>query len=1055
MSEKSILPMQILKFDEFVRSLKQNKDIFHSFLLGAGASVESGIPSASDCIWDWKHEIFISQNPSLVTSFNNVKTDHVKNGIQIWLDNQGTYPKQNADEEYAFYAEQALPIEEDRRKYFQHLTENKKPSLGYHLLSMLAETEWIKSVWTTNFDGLILKTAHQYDLTPIEVTLESQERIHRGAAKNELLCVALHGDYKYGALKNSATELDSQSSILTDALKYELTTRNFIVIGYSGRDKSLMTAIKEAYKQPGAGRLYWCGYGANCPPAVEELLNAINSSGRYAFYIPTDGFDRTMLFISTHCMSTDSGFLSRLDTLKNSLGTEIDLKPSAFQSAQGNRVKIVKTNIYPVTFPSSCYQFRYSLLPEEKPWDYCKLLAKNDIIAVPYKDFLYIWGNKQSILQICSNKIKGELTTIPFSQQMVNRNGTFTEMLLRTLTTILGKKNNFGFSKDRIWDINKLFSFNIDNKQIYAYSGIQLSLLFDENRTYLSFAPSYRFRDSEKYAKEVVKQFSDNYYKKVNNIKTNLNINNYVDEWVRNLIGDSKFSIQYPIGSQEGFVFHFGSNSALVGINKQTQSYDLKLPNSIDQRRIIFNGIESHDPELIFYDSNQNKMASDFHPMRGLTQNYPFDYSFNSKILKPSINIGVICPKNHTTEFYSFLQQLNNQHPVNFNVDYVLSFPGFFNAFKIGLNLPIFDSPNWVEIQPPTKADLKKTSIEFGQLINQKLDQFSSSQTDVVLIYIPKEYEYFTSYSDDTENYDLHNLVKAFSVQKSISTQFIRERTLESDMRCQIMWSLSLAIYVKSCRIPWVISGLQKETAFAGLGYSINNSNNGTNVIIGCSHIYSADGQGLKYKLAKLNDVTFDRKKNPYLSEDEAYKLGLNIKELFYKSFTEIPKRVVIHKRTPFRNEEINGIVKSLSSSGITNIDLLEINFEENFRCFEMTRNFEIDGFPVRRGLCFPINEKSMLLYTHGIAPSVRNPSFKYIQGGKTIPLPLKVVKHYGNGNVAQIASEILGLSKMNWNSFELYSKLPCTIQSSNEIARIGWLLPHYEGCIYDYRFFM
>lgn len=69
--------------------------------------------------------------------------------------------------------------------------------------------------------------------------------------------------------------------------------------------------------------------------------------------------------------------------------------------------------------------------------------------------------------------------------------------------------------------------------------------------------------------------------------------------------------------------------------------------------------------------------------------------------------------------------------------------------------------------------------------------------------------------------------------------------------------------------------------------------------------------------------------------------------------------------------------------------------------------------------------------------------------------LPLKVVKHYGSGDMAQIATEILGLSKMNWNSFGLYSKLPCTIESSNEIARIGWLLSQFEGTLYDYRYFM
>lgn len=58
--------MQTLTLDELLRSLKQNMDSPHSFLLGAGASIESGVQSAGDCIWDWKREIFLSQNPTMI-----------------------------------------------------------------------------------------------------------------------------------------------------------------------------------------------------------------------------------------------------------------------------------------------------------------------------------------------------------------------------------------------------------------------------------------------------------------------------------------------------------------------------------------------------------------------------------------------------------------------------------------------------------------------------------------------------------------------------------------------------------------------------------------------------------------------------------------------------------------------------------------------------------------------------------------------------------------------------------------------------------------------------
>jgi argonaute-like protein implicated in RNA metabolism and viral defense len=402
------------------------------------------------------------------------------------------------------------------------------------------------------------------------------------------------------------------------------------------------------------------------------------------------------------------------------------------------------------------------------------------------------------------------------------------------------------------------------------------------------------------------------------------------------------------------------------------------------------------------------------------------------------------------------VDKYNCKIPTRYNTDFVIPFPGFYQAFKTGINIPEIKSSRWLTISFPDEKDEYTAANKFAEEITRKIDQLSASSVDVILIYIPEEYEILTKYDEGILNFDLHDYVKAYAAQKQISTQFIRERTVKNNMTCQIMWALSLAIYVKSGRIPWIVSGIQNDTAFAGIGYSVKMLSSGSNIVIGCSHVYSSDGQGLKYKLSKIQDVTFDGKKNPYLSENEAYRIGLNIKELFYRSFSELPKRVVIHKRTPFTQKEITGFVDSLSSAGIKDIDMLEITYEDDFKCFAFNNNAsQIDIFPVKRGLCFSINDNTMYLYTHGIAPSVINPSRRYFQGKKAIPLPLKIVKHYGNGSIAQIATEILGLSKMNWNSFGLYSKIPCTIESSNEIARIGWLLSQYEGALYEYRFFM
>lgn len=1047
--------MEILQLDEFLRSIKQNIDTPHSLLLGAGASIESGIPSATDCIWDWKREIYLSKNPGSIGNFDNSKSEAVRRVIQRWIDAQNIYPAENSAEEYSYFAEKAYPIADDRRKYFQHLVANHDPSLGYHLISLLALENIIKSVWTTNFDGLTLKCAHQYSpLVPVEITAATSERIYRGDVDKELLCIALHGDYKYGALKNTKQELDTQDGELVKALLHELTNRDLIVVGYSGRDQSLMDALTQVYSTRGAGKLFWCGYGSNIPSEVKTLIRTANQYGRAAFYIPTEGFDSTFYAIARHCMSENKEFLEKVDNIKKKLSITLEPQHSGFIQLNGAVNKVVSTNAFPIAFPNQCYQFEVLLASDEKPWDFCKALGKEDVMAVPYKNLVYAWGSKSVIEEVCKGKLKTNIELCPLSRASIAGNSTFRELLLKTLVRILAVSHGLGHSKDKIWDTKEVLKYRIGARTVTAYSGVKLALLFDYKYSYLTLVPSYMYADDVTLSSEERKQFADWFNARVNNGRPNLNANEYVVKWSKKIIGNTKFSVNYPVRNTVRFSFAVVNYSALIGVSSGKRN-SIQLPAAVP-KRIVFSGTEYKDPTLRFCSASTHGIAEDFHPMRGLISNAPVDYAMDGGILHSAISVGVICPDKHERRFAQFISELNYRSQAKHNTDYLITFPGFYQAFKTGLDLPEPNSGKWKQIKASNEQDIHKAAVEFGDAIIRKIDQLSADSVDVILIYIPRDYEIFTSYTDGTVKYDLHDYIKAYAAQKQVATQFVREKTIESDLHCQIMWALSLALYVKSGRIPWVINGIQADTAFAGIGYSVMNAPTGSNVVVGCSHIYSSDGRGMKYKLSKIHDYSFDRKKNPYLSEEEAYRIGLNIKELFYKSFSELPKRVVVHKRTPFRKDEVKGLVESLSSAGVKNIELLEIIYEDNLKCFALNESCtRVDGYPVRRGMCFPIDNNMMYLFTHGIAPSVISPNRKYFQGGKSVPLPLKVVKHYGSGDMAQIATEILGLSKMNWNSFGLYSKLPCTIESSNEIARIGWLLSQFEGTLYDYRYFM
>ena len=111
------------------------------------------------------------------------------------------------------------------------------------------------------------------------------------------------------------------------------------------------------------------------------------------------------------------------------------------------------------------------------------------------------------------------------------------------------------------------------------------------------------------------------------------------------------------------------------------------------------------------------------------------------------------------------------------------------------------------------------------------------------------------------------------------------------------------------------------------------------------------------------------------------------------------------------------------------------------------------DPFPVRRGAAVVLDKKRALIWVHGAAAGLGGKT--YYQGKSRIPAPLMITRHHGNAPFRTVADEILGLSKMDWNSFDLYSKHPATIESSNAIARIGVLLERFGPVSYDYRLFI
>lgn len=1046
-----------LEYSAFLRSFKRNTDVPHSFLLGAGASISSGIQTAYDCIWEWKKDIYLSKNINSAEFYKNHRDEAVRKSIQKWLDNQGVYPPLDNPNEYSFYAEKAYPIADDRRKYFLSLIENKEPYIGYHLICLLAKYGIVKSVWTTNFDGLTVRSAYQNSLTPIEVTLDNADGVFRNQSSKELLSIALHGDYKFTTLKNTEKELDNQDNTFKEHLSNYQIDKNMIVIGYSGRDRSLMEALKEAFARKGAGRLYWCGYGDNPALEVVELINHIRASGREAYYISTDGFDNTLIHLTKSAFDDNSIVAKQVqEILELSKNEDFVKTPFILQSIKTD--KYIKSNLHPVVFPKEIFQFQVDY-DGQKPWQFLKAITQEtSICAVPFKGKVFALGTLSEITKVFRECIKSEIRRESISTQDIENVSAFKSLMLRAILKHLGNNSEIETNlKDKIWFKKPVKAIGA----ISVHQAIFSSLYFDKNKgfAYLSFTPTVYLSSSSEISKLQKQSISKIQLEKLFNDK----YDELLSSWTTVLFGNQNLVFEFPLNSGTGFDFQISFNTAFGEISVLDPNYRAYHPAHYDQRKTQFKGVQFLEPQLIFKNLSSSQDFKDYHPMRGLVNNRPYDVNLNGVVHSNEINLSVICGRNYAASLYNFLSKLQIKHSTdNVNPDYLIDYPGFTAIFNLPLNIPHTENDEkWIDVdfKGNNSLETNRNSIDLARLITSKIEQIANTQTQsTIVIFIPEEWQPFESYVNQGETFDLHDYIKAFAASKGVPTQLIRESTLSDNLKCQIYWWLALSFYVKSLRTPWILNNQERNTAYAGIGYSISKNQGKSEIVIGCSHIYDSNGQGLKYRLSKIDNYILDKKNNPYLSYKDAFQFGVSIRELFYQSLDKLPERVVIHKRTRFTVDEINGIKASLLKAGVKKIDLIEINYEVDARFVAMNvyqNNLQTDRFPISRGTCIVTNKYTALLWTHGIVPSVRQPNYKFYLGGRSIPAPIKITKHYGESNIDVIASEILGLTKMNWNSLDLYSKLPSTIDSSNQIAKIGKLLSRFEGKTYDYRLFI
>ncbi len=244
----------------------------HAFVwvLGAGASRASGIPTGGELVSRWlgeMHERYDSAGLSLepwATPENlGIKDFKFSNAA-------ASYPRV-FERRFCDHPDEGYACLED-------LMSNIDPSPGYSILAKALETTRHRAVITTNFDNLVADALAIYtDTFPFVCGHESLTSFVRVTMRRPLVC-KIHRDLLLGP-KNDSRSLKRLHEGWAGVIRSLLSHYTPVVIGYGGNDDSLMDMLESLEPSDVKGQLVWCYYKDDPPSErIRELVAQLHGA---------------------------------------------------------------------------------------------------------------------------------------------------------------------------------------------------------------------------------------------------------------------------------------------------------------------------------------------------------------------------------------------------------------------------------------------------------------------------------------------------------------------------------------------------------------------------------------------------------------------------------------------------------------------------------------------------------------------------------------------------------------------------------------------------------
>lgn len=251
-------------------------------------------------------------------------------------------------------------------------------------------------------------------------------------------------------------------------------------------------------------------------------------------------------------------------------------------------------------------------------------------------------------------------------------------------------------------------------------------------------------------------------------------------------------------------------------------------------------------------------------------------------------------------------------------------------------------------------------------------------------------------------------------------------------------WNSTVALFYKAGGIPWRVESAGPETCYIGVSFHYLKTTRRQLMYSSVAQAFSSEGEGFALRGDAVPRNPGDDR-NPHLKEGQADKLAQRVISQYRERTAQDPARVVLHKTTRFDDEERRGFGNALRQIPV--VEFVNLS-PSDFRLVHR------GAYPPKRGTLCRVSDTKTYLFTTGFIEEWNT------YPGVHVPVPVEIGSDPGS-DVVRLATEVLALARMNWNTAFDTTGAPITLRFARQVGGIMAEVGETKTPHPSYRFYM